>query len=79
MNKIYLIIKQGVYRHEILGAYTVLQDAMENAEGHAKEERKHDGYHDFHVESIPLNTAVEDCTLVGYYDCVKDGVIWKEI
>lgn len=88
MNEIYLVIKVGVYRHEILGAYINFLDARKNAETAAKEElENHDGYHDFHIESIPLNTAVEDCRLIGYYDCIKgynegypilkDGVVWK--
>lgn len=80
MTGIYLVIKTGFYRHEILGAYIFIEDAKKRAEALAKEEQeKHDGYHDYHVEFIQVNTNIEDSKLMGYYDCEKEGVIWKNM
>lgn len=64
--KVYTVTKEGVYRHEILGIYTGLNQAMAAAEsiaGHVDE----DGYHAYQVGESELNINCKDVTPLYLY------------
>lgn len=51
---VFVVTKQGVYRHDIMGIYTVRGNAFRAARKALKLE--HDEYHTFHVTEISLDT-----------------------
>jgi len=53
-ESVFVVTKQGVYRHDIMGIYTVRGKAFRAAKAALKAE--HDNYHNFHVTEIPLDT-----------------------
>ena len=65
MTKMFVVVVQGVYRHEILGVFDEYSLAVKAAQDAAYEEK--DGYHTFEVLSGILNQAVEDMDVV--YSC----------
>lgn len=50
--KIYVVIKQGVYRHSLIGAFTHEQEAVDAAKIAACAEP--DGYHEFPIFGLNL-------------------------
>jgi hypothetical protein len=54
-ESVFVVTKQGVYRHDIMGIFTVRGDAFRAAKKVLKAE--HDNYHNFHVTEIPLNAV----------------------
>ena len=56
---LYLVFRQGVYRHECLGAYADRATALERADGVAAAEK--DAYNDIDVYEIPADLDVQDC------------------
>jgi len=55
---VYVVTREGIYRHEILGVCSNLKKAERLREEVLIEEP--DGYHEIAMGSIPLNTKVED-------------------
>lgn len=55
--KIYVVVKSGVYRHEIVGVYSTLKLACEAAEAAAHAES--DDYHGFEVLECTLDNPGE--------------------
>lgn len=54
---IYLIIKTGVYRHDIAGAFLDPEDAKLHAKALA--DTCVDSYHDYVVQPIPINELIK--------------------
>lgn len=55
--ELFIIIEEGVYRHDILGIF----DNVEKAKNHAKSRtKKSDGYHAYNVCKIELNTRYKE-------------------
>lgn len=69
--KVYTITREGVYRHEILGAYASVYVAMEIA---CKETQKEDedGYHTFVVSELEIGVPCEDATPLYFYQKKKE-------
>ena len=65
MTKMFVVVVQGVYRHEILGVFDDYSLAVKVAQDAAYEEK--DGYHTFEVLSGTLNQPVADMDTV--YSC----------
>lgn len=59
---LYVVTKEGMYRHEICGIYDSEDLAINRAEEVCKAE--HDDYHEFYVLQFDLNAAVDDGLLV---------------
>ena len=55
---IYLVIQEGVYRHDVRGVYSTLEKATDAAEKAAAEDD--DSYHEYVVCETELDTYVED-------------------
>jgi len=55
---VYLVVQQGVYRHDIRGVYTSLDAAKVAAKRAAVEDQ--DSYHDYEVHETTLGEYVED-------------------
>ena len=55
MSNVFVVTKQGVYRHEICGIFKLLKDARKCATKCITDE--HDDYHDFHI--YELETEVQ--------------------
>ena len=65
MEKLYIVVKQGVYRHSIVGASPDFHEARSIAsEAITKEE---DGYHDFIIGELEINKRVEDIKIIGKF------------
>jgi hypothetical protein len=60
---LYIVTREGVYRHEILAIFNSQKDAEDLTKDLAENDR--DSYHDYHVSSILLNTRVEDATFLS--------------
>ena len=58
----YVIVKSGVYRHEICGVIDTMDDAIERANTLIMAEK--DDYHEFEVLEFMPNTVVKDGKLV---------------
>ncbi len=54
-QKVYTVITSGVYRHEIVGVFTNIEQARERAQFCLAQER--DTYHDMEIVSFPLDIA----------------------
>ena len=63
---VYVIVKGGVYRHEIRGVYKSRVSA-EVAANHLAAKEK-DNYHEFEVGKIKLNTIVDDMDVVATFE-----------
>ena len=55
---VYLVIKQGIYRHEITGIFERKTLALQSAYFDIKHER--DDYHHYVIAEAELNTPIED-------------------
>lgn len=63
MKSIYIVIKTSVYRHDIFGAYEVLEDAKTLADELANSDI--DNHHGYDVIPVPLNShfsIIQDST-----------------
>lgn len=60
---IYMIIKEGTYRHEVKGLYHYLPKAINKAKTLMGAE--HDDYHSFDIYSAPIEAPLEDVELVA--------------
>lgn len=65
MTNIYVVVVQGVYRHEVIGAFDNYQLAVAAAQIAAGLEE--DGYHSYEVLTGLLNVPVDDMEKV--YSC----------
>lgn len=54
--KLFLVTRDGVYRHEVLGVYSSREAAVERA----KQSSNDDGYHEYTVSKTRLDVPVED-------------------
>ena len=63
---LYVVSREGVYRHEILGIYRT----QVMAEARAKEVAMHepDGWHDIQVSTATLDRDFSDVTRVSYFN-----------
>jgi len=69
---VYLVVQQGVYRHDIRGVYTTAEAATVAARRAAAEDR--DDYHDYTVYETTLDQYVEDVdTTPGIPEFKKGG------
>lgn len=72
---VYLVIKQGVYRHEIRGVFSTLEGASEVARavsllpGPGRHDSDNDGYHSFWVGETELGKVVDDVKDTGVSFC----------
>lgn len=64
MSQLFVVTREGIYRHEILGVFHSLEEAKACALATAEAE---DGYHDIAVGRIEVGKPVEDDTPVGRY------------
>ena len=62
MKTVYIVIKVGVYRHNICGVYFNYGDAYRSARSEIKAES--DDYHDFHIFECPVNVSLNDGYLI---------------
>ena len=62
--KLYVLVQEAVYRHDILGVFDNEIQAIKAAK--VANERESDGYHDIQVLEYDLNKVVEDGLLIGY-------------
>jgi hypothetical protein len=69
-QKVYIAIRRGVYRHEVVGAFTELDRAI--AAGHESVQTEHDHYHDVEVLACALNGGEEE--LIG-----EVTAVWEHI
>ncbi len=60
MNVVYLVVQQGIYRHDIRGVYTSVEAAVVAAKRAAAEDR--DNYHEYEVYQTVLDQYVDDVT-----------------
>jgi hypothetical protein len=59
---VYIAIKEGVYRHEIVGVYDDVNKAIERAKELCDAEP--DDYHNFDIGECTLNTPIGDVEIV---------------
>lgn len=57
-NEIFIVVKEGVYRHEIIGAFDNFLDAVDTATKAINRER--DSYHEFAIYKFYLNEQTDD-------------------
>lgn len=55
--KLYVVTKEGVYRHEILGIYTKIDLAQKRVE---EVDKLGDGYHSIEIGTCNINEPIED-------------------
>jgi hypothetical protein len=58
MMEMFIITREGVYRHEILGLYTDYTTACEVADECARSDK--DTYHTYVVSGIVVNQKIDD-------------------
>ena len=75
MKSVYVVIKVGVYRHEICGVYFNYTDAYSCAKAEIKTER--DDYHDFHIFECLVNVPLDDGHCIAQVKR-KGEKIWTE-
>jgi len=75
MTTVYLVIQQGVYRHDIRGVYTGKDRAIKAAERSAAEDR--DDYHAYEVHETDLDQYVEDVRHTGLPEYFKKGHVYS--
>ena len=63
MDTMFVITKEGVYRHEIVGIYSHRPAAIERAKERIKDEG--DDYHKFEVMECEVNAPIEDGKLIA--------------
>ena len=75
MTNIYVVVVQGVYRHEVIGAFDNYQLAVTAAQIAAGLEE--DGYHSYEVLAGLLNAPVDDMEKVyscyWQVECIQDS------
>lgn len=76
-HEIYVITKQGVYRHEIIGIFHDLDDAL----GATYEAMlaEPDDYHAFDISYAPLNKRIGDVELAVRFQREGDDFIFHWI
>ncbi len=73
MSEVYILIREGVYRHEILGVFLDLSAANESANELIKSER--DSYHCITVYLAPIGATIEDAKEISSRDKTKSYLI----
>lgn len=70
----WIVVQEGVYRHNILGLYDSLGGAEDRAReasmtfsGGFSRNGEDDGYHTYEVMSLPINESIDDATPVSYF------------
>lgn len=84
VESVFVVTKQGVYRHDIMGIYTVRGKAFRAAKSAIQAE--HDDYHEFHVLEVPLDTpagrdefsGIVEGDLLRIYHRKKGEVWWHK-
>lgn len=81
-DDIFIIIKSGYYRQNILGAYITLEQARNNAIIAIKKEN--DDYHSMIIGKLKLNQDCEDCEEVleisrNGNEIITDKTMWGKV
>lgn len=63
MSSIFLVVKVGVYRHNIHGAFTNSNMAVACGVNLCKAE--HDDYHEYEICQLEENKQVDDCIVIA--------------
>ncbi len=63
MHELYIVVRDGVYRHEITGVFDTLSKAINEAK--ETMEKEDDRYHDCVVLKYVINKPVEDGAEIG--------------
>ena len=58
MELLFVVTYEGIYRHEILGVFDNLREAIRNCRKFILQEQ--DGYHDVHISKTEKNKPVKD-------------------
>jgi len=82
VDPVFVVTRQGVYRHEIMGIYTTRGKAFRAAKAALKAEP--DNYHTFNVTEISLDTpagkdeygAIDEGKLLRIYGRDKEKMWW---
>ena len=72
MSNVYLVIREGVYKHYVLGAYTEETAAVSRAKELAK--TCIDGYHKYIVYLVPVDVSL-DLELYQGWEPVEEMVL----
>lgn len=70
MPDIFIVIKTGVHRHEIIGAFSTLERAQ--AAAYEAGDDEPDNYHSFEVTVTRLDQRVEDVKQLGIFHPVNN-------
>jgi len=73
MRKVYIVTREGVYRHEIIGVYLTLKSTRRAAI--TALDAEHDSYHDFHVIEYNVGVPINDDGKLLYIYKKDDGII----
>lgn len=73
--KLYVVTREGVYRHEIVGVYDRQDIALEAAKTAIAEED--DDYHDFNVGECTLGCAITDVLNVAIFIKRGEEITWR--
>ena len=80
VEQIYIVIQEGVYRHDIKGAYFEQSDAIDRAIERIKQEE--DDYHRYIVLKCVMGKPIDDAELVMEVSCSidldKQKIIYKK-
>lgn len=69
--KMYIVTREGVYRHEVLGLYVDIPAAKEAACKETDKENE-DGYHRYLISEIEVGVDCEDAKALYYYQKSKE-------
>lgn len=75
-ERIYLVVQQGVYRHDIRGVYTSSDKARKAARRAATEDK--DSYHEYDVYEATPDEYVEDVRSVPGVPSVSKDTLAEE-
>jgi hypothetical protein len=75
--QLFVVTKEGVYRHEIVGIYTDKGRAMGEAEVAIKAEN--DDYHEFYVSECEADKPIDDVECIARLKREKQGISVIEI
>ena len=80
--EIYVVVREGVYRHEILGLFSDADKAKDVA--HTACEKDVDDYHTYDIYKGTVDQTVEDLVREGFYRRYdfqrdKDGIIRRRV
>ncbi len=72
---IYIVIQEGIYRHDVKGIFTSLEQAKSRAV-ECGEDQEDDGYHTYCVCPAEIDTPIDDVKTMAEYEGKRKHT-WK--